>query len=451
MKALRLVVALIGLGAESMSSHAAQNPTGVPPTPTLEKTADSPPPKPAPEGASQSPANSTLENTIDASEAQEEPKRKLVHWNEYHGPFFTGRFGAGFLVDFAAYAQDDNSKQQFALQREIKLRDFRFILGGKLFPRWERAVTWSLGIMYDAPTHSWLIRQTGVMIAVPELWGHFFIGRTKEGFSLNKVMTGYDGWTMERFTMNDATVPLLADGIKWLGSTPNHRFLWNLGYYNDVFSKGQSFSSYSSQEVARLIWLPVHSDETRTLFHLGVNLRYGKPVDGKLRLRSRPEAFPAPYFLDTGQFNADSTRMAGYEIYYRKGPWLFGSEYWFQKVSSPSEHDPLFHGGDAVVTWLITGETRAYNTVGGFFRAVSPSRPVFQGGPGAWELVFRFSNTDLDSHNLRGGRFKRFTPMVNWYLSDNVRLEVAYGYGHLERFDVSGNTQFFQSRLQLQF
>ena len=95
--------------------------------------------------------------------------------------------------------------------------------------------------MYDAPTDSWLVRQTGVMIAFPELLGHLFIGRSKEGFSLNKVMTGYDGWTMERATMNDATVPLLADGIKWLGYYPKHGILWNLGYYNDIFSKGQSF------------------------------------------------------------------------------------------------------------------------------------------------------------------------------------------------------------------
>lgn len=37
--------------------------------------------------------------------------------------------------------------------------------------------------MYDAPNHQWLMRQTGVMIAVPVLWGHFFIGRTKVSLS----------------------------------------------------------------------------------------------------------------------------------------------------------------------------------------------------------------------------------------------------------------------------
>jgi len=32
-----------------------------------------------------------------------------------------------------------------------------------------------------------------------------------------------------------------------------------------------------------------------------------------------------------------------------------------------------------------------------------------------------------------------------------MRLEFAYGYGHLDRFQLAGTTQFFQSRLQLQF
>ena len=41
--------------------------------------------------------------------------------------------------------------------------------------------------------------------------------------------------------------------------------------------------------------------------------------------------------------------------------------------------------------------------------------------------------------------------MVNWYLTDNLRLEFAYGVGQLDRFGVTGTTQFFQTRLQFQF
>lgn len=393
---------------------------------------------------------STLERTLEAGESGvQEPRRKLVRWNEFDGPFSTLKFGAGILYEYAAYAQDEQSKQQFTLEPEAKVRDFRFLFKGRL--KTERPVTWTCGVMYDGPTDSWLIRETGIMIAVPELWGHFFIGRTKEGVSLNKVMTGYSGWTLERATITDATIPILADGVKWLGYVPERGLIWNIGWYHDWLSEGQSFSSYDSQFVARVAWLPIASEKTGTLLHIGVNGRYGKPDEGELRLRARPEAFPAPYFVDTEKFPADHSTTASVEAYYRPGPLLIGSEYFVQKVAAPEAGDPLFHGGDIVVSWLATGETRAYNTLGGYFKSVSPARTVFEGGPGAWELVARISYIDLDGGTLRGGKFWRFTPMVNWHLSDNLRLEVAYGFGTLDRFDLRGTTQFFQSRIQFQF
>jgi phosphate-selective porin OprO/OprP len=457
MKALLLLLAMIALAVTPVRSLA-QEPTEAPSNPPAEEAQNAtkaPPPQP-PAPAAPTPAatleKGVQENNIENTEAAAEPlpKRDLVRWNEYHGPHFTIRVGAGFLYDFSAFAQDKEAKEQIAVLPAFQVRDARLIMGGR-FPSLPLPTTWCLGLMYDGATSAFFVRQTGIMFQVPKILSYFFIGRQKEGFSLNKVMVGYDGWTMERFTFSDATIPLLADGFKWLGYSKRHGFLWNVGYFNDVASKGQSFSSYSSQEVARLAWLPVHSEEEGTLIHLGFNFRYGKPVDGKLRLKSRPEDFIAPYFLDTGTFAATSAHSLGYETYYRRKSLLLGSEFYFMNTYSKSGGDHMFHGGDFVATYLITGETRPYNTVGGLFKDITPLRPVFNGGPGAWELVLRYSYTNLNDHNVQGGTFGRITPMVNWYLSENVRLEMAYGYGQLDRFNLKGNTQFFQSRLQLQF
>ena len=331
----------------------------------------------APTAATASAAADT--DTIEAGEADaEEPRRKLVRWNEYEGPFFTIRFGGGILYDYAGYVQDDESKQQFQLTPQVRFRDGRVLLKGRL--KFKRNVTWSAGIMYDGASDSWLVRETGIMVEVPELWGHIFVGRTKEGFSLNKVMVGYSGWTLERSTISDATIPILADGVKWLGFVPKVRLLWNLGFYGDALSKGQSFSTYDRQFVGRVAWLPDLPNQAR--LHLGLSLRYGKPDEGKLRLRSRPEAFPAPYFVDTESFAADSTKILAPEVYYRRGSLLVGSEYFLQKAEAPASGNPWFHGGDVMTSWLITGETRGYNTRGGFFNQVSPARTVFERGSG---------------------------------------------------------------------
>jgi phosphate-selective porin OprO/OprP len=202
------------------------------------------------------------------------------------------------------------------------------------------------------------------------------------------------------------------------------------------------------EQVARVGWLPIRADKGHTLLHHGVSLRHGTPENRQLRLRSRPESFQAPYVVDTGVFAAEGINMSGLEAYYRSGPLLLGSEIFIQNVDSVSTGNPQFNGGEVFVTWNVTGETRPYKPAGGYFMAVSPSRPVGMGGPGAIELVLRYSDVDLDAGTLRGGKFRRLTPMVNWHLSDNIRLEFAYGYGELDRFGMTGKTRFFTMRTQ---
>lgn len=128
---------------------------------------------------------------------------------------------------------------------------------------------------------------------------------------------------------------------------------------------------------------------------------------------------------------------------------MAGSEVYAHQFNSGTADDPVFYGGDVVVSYMITGETRLYNTATAILGFVPVQRSVFKGGPGAWEILCRVSTYDLSSGTLRGGEFWRITPMLNWYLSKDVRFELAYGYGVLDRFGLRGVTQFFQTRLQL--
>jgi phosphate-selective porin OprO and OprP len=389
-----------------------------------------------------------IDEERDAAEADGvEPRRQLVAWNHYQGPYFTLRVGGGFGYDYSAYAQDENSKQQMTLSPVAAVRDFRVLLKGK-FPAIPR-LSYTLGYMYDGAKKEWFFRQTGLMVDVPEAWGDIFIGRTKEGFSTNKIMVGYFTWTAERATMNEALIPILADGVKWTGRIPSGKLVYNVGYFMDELSETESFNKHDSQLVGRAVWLP-NAGSDKPLLHLAVEARFAEANNGQLQYRSRPEVFSAQsYAIDTGKFSADHANAVGVEAYYRPGPLMFGMEYFLNQVSSPQNDNPLFNGGEVFAAYIFTGEVRPYNARGAFFESVSPARPVFEGGPGAWEGVLRYSYTDLNSGAIHGGRFWRITPMVNWYLSDNVRLEFTYGYGVLDRFGLSGATQFFQTRLQL--
>ena len=389
------------------------------------------------------PPVASIDTTLEAG--YELPRRRLVKWNEFDGPATTLRFGFGFGVDGATFAQDEESKQQLEMSRNFNVRDFRFVITGRF--KTERPLSWTLGYMYDGADDAWRFRKTGLLVGVPELSGRFFVGRDKEGYSLVKVMNGYHLMTMERSTVLDF-VPILADGVRYMGYYPGPRVIFSLGWFTDTLSEDEKFATSDQQTVARLGWLPILSEENREVFQVAVMVRDTEPDEGMLQVRARPEYYKAPYVVDTGKFAADHARGAGIEAFYRKGPWLFGGEYHWQDTSPVTGGNVLFHGGNVVAAWTITGETRPYNAPGAFFDAVSPARTVFEGGPGAWEAVLHVSYIDLDSGMFHGGKFWRLTPMVNWHLSDNVRVDLEYGYGELDRFGLDGGTQFFQGRIQ---
>jgi len=391
----------------------------------------------------------TIHTEIDAAEADGDlPKSAFVKFNHYDWKRFSIRWGGGFLWDYSAYSQDDDSREQLALEPKGDLRDFRVILKGKLF--WPDRLSYTLGYMYDKANEAWRWRQTGLMLKIPEAYGEVFVGRTKEGFSTNKIMVGYQGFTMERASINDALIPILADGIKWTGRIPSGRFVYNLGWFKDTLSQTESFNKNDSQVVGRGVWLPFMGTN-KGLLHLALDYRRAKSNDGSLQYRSKPESFEAQeYAIDTGKFAADHAQTYGLEAYWRPGPLLVGMEYFFNQVDAPDSGNPMFHGGEILLSDILTGETRPYNASGAYFERVTPATSVFEGGRGAWEMVMRYSYADLDDGAIQGGKFWRFTPMLNWHMSENVRLEFVYGYGMLDRFDLQGATQFFQFRLQLQ-
>jgi len=386
-----------------------------------------------------------------AADAKQErwPRRFVMHWNEYNLGFTTFLWGAALLQDYASFNQDSLSRANLEVEPQGKIRDSRFMLFGTL--RTERPITWQTGLMYDWAAQKWRVRLSMISVSVPEISSQFQIGRLKEGLSLNRVISGYDGWTSERFTFSDAAIPLLADGIKWMGYVPDKHVLWNLGLFTNVLTKGESFSYYEHQVVGRLAYVKMNSDTAGSLWHVGAGLHIGKPERDTLQLKSKPEVFAATNFIDTGKFPASRGMIAGLEIYHRDGPWLYGTEYYVEQAQSGQAADPVFHGGDAFFSWIITGETRPYVAPLGTFRAISPARPVWKGGPGAWEAVLRVSYIDLDTDSLSGGKMWRVTPMVNWHLNDQARLELSYGISGLDRFGGHSTTEFFQARLQLQF
>jgi phosphate-selective porin OprO and OprP len=392
--------------------------------------------------------------------AQEEPEEsdfsappariQIKDWNEYDFKYLTFKWGIYTILDFGNAAQTDASKALIEVPRDYKIRDFRFTFSGKL--KTERKITYTMGLMYDGPTNSWFPRETGIQVAIPELWGNIFVGRQKEGISLSKISVGYAGWMMERMPMNDAAIPIMADGIKWLGVHPSGHANWNIAYFINKLPKSPSKDWYDQALVARFAWVPLKpgKDEQGSLLHLGAAYHWGEFSNEEAQLKSRPESSTAPFFLDTGVFPAKTNNMLGLEAYYRYNNWLLGSEAIFDFIRSSETGNPLLWGGEAFVSWAVTGEIRPYIDIGGKIGFLQPKTSAFEGGTGALEAVLHASYTDLDDEGVAGGRFWRITPQLNWYLDDRISFRINYGLGHLDNVNGSAFTNFFQFRLQLQ-
>jgi phosphate-selective porin OprO/OprP len=395
-------------------------------------------------------AGGTIDNSIEAAESETPlpPKdQKLMHWSDYVSEGFLFHFGYNAMYDGVGYDQDSGSIDQWGdLENDSKWRDVRVLASAK-FPKAKRIIEAKAGYMYDGVNEKWLWRETGIVVAVPELWGHLFIGRTKLGASMIKHMSGASIMGLERAEIEDMTIPIQNDGIRWMGYLPKRSLVWNLGYFNQTIFNQHLYPFMDQQYAARIAYLPILSETDGKVLHLAMNLAYSNPRDGKTQLKAKPEATTAPYFLDTGVFPASHETLIGPEVWYRDNSWLFGGAYYLVGTQADAG-DHQFQGGDVWASWLMTGEVRRYNTRGALFDFVYPKHSLFNGGTGAIEGTIHATYTNADDGAIQGGKFWRVTPTLAWYPSYEFRVTLGYGYGVLDRFGTSGATHFFQGRIQ---
>src|SRR5215831_3908681 len=137
---------------------------------------------------------------------------KNLQPNEFEGKIATFKIGLGYIHDFVTYRESKEFRQQmdtagFDLKPTFQVRDFRILGSGEL--KTKRYLAFKFAYMYDGDAKTWLVRESGITIGVPELAGNIFIGRTKEGYSMVKVMNGHSPWTAER-QMSIDVIPILA-------------------------------------------------------------------------------------------------------------------------------------------------------------------------------------------------------------------------------------------------
>jgi phosphate-selective porin OprO/OprP len=221
----------------------------------------------------------------------------------------------------------------------------------------------------------------------------------------------------------------------------------------------------------RLAASPIHGSDY--LVHVGVNGSYvenppnttGPATTGLTPLNAEVVAFSntqelrvdGTKLINTGNIDAKHADTVGVEFAAQKQNFLLQAEYTdFHVDRSDGITSPDFHGYYVSGGWVLTGERRAYNPQSGAFDAIPVAHPfnLKDGGLGAWELVARYSEMDLNyqagalgtapsTAAVRGGDETNWTVGLNWYPNAITRFMVDYANVKIDR--LSPNATTFQT------
>jgi phosphate-selective porin OprO and OprP len=271
--------------------------------------------------------------------------------------------------------------------------------------------------------------------------GHVKIPMGIESMTSNRTFT-----FVERAALFDAFLPEYGPGILAFDSYRDGKLTWAACAHRlDPLNNGTDTGDGQWNGTFRLSSLAYNSSDDRHYLHLGSAYSIRDDRAGSVRFRARPEwrdttnvASLNNRFVDTGEIAAD-----GFDLYQAEMAWVAGAfsaqtEYLYANVDA-NNRDQGFHGGYAMASYFLTGESRPYDKRMGRFARLKPienfvltrtssgsPKGVGALGTGAWELAARYSWVDLSSEDITGGVQESITAGVNWYWNYNFRIQANY-------------------------
>ncbi len=280
------------------------------------------------------------------------------------------------------------------------------------------------------------------------------LGRMKEPFSMEEMGSLRRLDFIEKSILNQF-IPAEDHGITLLGRAFDRQLEWGLAFYNGT--GGDDLNS-DKDAAARLVLHPTAA------FQIGGAATFGRArqdVGGKeLRTETR---VPFTAFNPNSRIDGDVLRL-GAEMAWFLGPASLKAEYLAleQDMVGTTAAPISLRGYYVSATWLLTGEAKSWGTVvpATPFLLEDP-RPGQAGGSGAFELVARFSELDLDDDLVNlgllpmatfPGRVRTFDLGLNWFLSTHSRVLMHYVHtDYADWITRSGRMRSGEDALLVQF
>ena len=133
--------------------------------------------------------------------------------------------------------------------------------------------------------------------------------------------------------------------------------------------------------------------------------------------------------------NATATSNADLAVGGIYGP-LSGTAEYIQNWVMRSENPALtFNGYVATVEYFLTGESELYNFQSDSIVGFTPIHHA----SGAWQVVLRYSDTNLSDQDVHGGSCQTLTTGLNWYPIAYLVVKTNYTRAHATNGFLNGN------------
>lgn len=360
---------------------------------------------------------------------------------------FRLKFGGRIMVDHAYFFQNNALNQNHGIlisKSGTELRRARLFFSGKIYEN----TLFKIQVEFSGNKTSLKDVYVGIN-NIPAI-GTLLIGHFKEPIRL-ATLTSSKFTTFMEPAQNDAFAQSRNNGLLVMNDFLNKRLSAQVGVFRNADNNSNdAFADDGYIVTGRVTGLVLRNETQRQLLHLGAAYSFRKPESKEYQIAATPGAHLSPEYIDTGIIkNIENIGLANFETLFIQGPFAFQVEYLNASVKTQTE-SLKFSNYYGEISYFLTGESKNYKSSYEGLDRVKPKRNFMgkDNGPGALELAFRFSETDLSYSSVVGGKQSDFALGLNWYLNPATRLMVNYIYASIRN---KGDANIIQGRLQIDF
>jgi len=276
----------------------------------------------------------------------------------------------------------------------------------------------------------------------------FMVGQFKEPFGLETLTSDLFTDFVERASTNlfspDRRIGAMISANGELA--PIGFWTASLGGFGSGTASTGSTDDEAHDITGRLTWAPIAGKTEALHFGIAGSHRIPDASTDSFSFSSRAEnqlsSSSSDLSVNTGTItNVDSVNLLGLEAAAVYGPASVQGELVRASVNRNTGIEPTFGGYYVEASYFLTGESRNYNAATGRFDRVKPKWPVNfkDGNYGAWQVMARYSDLDLNDKTFHGGELRDTTFGIKWLPNSNVMITANYIMSNSDSFSVTPN------------